>query len=311
MRYDITLPLFDGRVRVDGVTFEPQRTSSMVQSDIPALRTGDFGIWDLNLGFWLAAIAAGWDIVALPVFSKRKPVFPLIFCRNDAGIDSPRDLAGKRIGTRQFRTSVAIWCRGLLQERFGVDLSDVRWFAQVPEAFADHSGKAVVTYVPETPSMLDRFLGGEVDVLMTDISDAAQFGRLEGNPAVKRLFPDYRAADLALYREKGIFTPMHLMVMSGPLARAYPGLARRLYDAFVEAKRIAEDDLASDRAGFGVVYLRERYNEQVAEWGDPWAYGIAANRATIDAFVRYCADQGVTRAHLPFERIFADGTLGT
>jgi len=37
MRYDIVQPLLDGRVTVEGVTFKPFKTSSMVFTDVPQL----------------------------------------------------------------------------------------------------------------------------------------------------------------------------------------------------------------------------------------------------------------------------------
>src|SRR5262249_56322201 len=73
MRYDITMPLLEGRVEIEGVRLQPTRITSMVFKDEPALRTGDFGLCDLNLGYLLPAIEAGWELVALPVFSKRNP----------------------------------------------------------------------------------------------------------------------------------------------------------------------------------------------------------------------------------------------
>jgi hypothetical protein len=73
MRYDLTIPLLDGRVKVDGVNFKMAKTSSMVSRDMPELREGNFGLWDLNLGYWLSAIDAGWELVALPVSPSESP----------------------------------------------------------------------------------------------------------------------------------------------------------------------------------------------------------------------------------------------
>ena len=73
VRYEITLPLLQGRIEIEGVRLNPTRTPSMVFNDNPALRTGEFGLWDLNLGYLLPAIEAGWELAALPVFVKRKP----------------------------------------------------------------------------------------------------------------------------------------------------------------------------------------------------------------------------------------------
>ena len=74
MRYDITLPLLEGRVPIDGVKLKPTKSTSMINKEEPNLRDGDFGLMDLNLGYFLPAVEAGWQIIGLPIFSKRKPV---------------------------------------------------------------------------------------------------------------------------------------------------------------------------------------------------------------------------------------------
>jgi 4,5-dihydroxyphthalate decarboxylase len=311
MRYDLMIPLLDGRVTVDGVQFKPVKTSSMVARDMPELREGNFGLWDLNVGYWLSAIDAGWELTALPVFSKRKPVSQLIFCRKDAGISSPKDLAGKRVGTRQYRTAVTLWANGLLQDHYGVDRCRIKWVTQVKHFFPASRPDADVECIGEKGSIVDLLLNGEIDAMITDISDSAMFDRLENSPDIVRLFPNYEAEDLAFYRKTGIYTPMHVMVMSRTLDGNHPALARKLYGAFEKAKEISYQDIASDRAGFSIVYLRERFKEQQAAWGDPNVYGVQANRATVDAFLRYNHEQGATRSLLSYDRVFAAGTLDT
>src|SRR5262245_66570814 len=121
MRYDITMPLLEGRVAIDGVKLKPVKSSSMINKEDPKMIAGEFGLCDLNIGYWLPAIEAGWEIVGLPVFSKRKPVYQLIFTHADSAIRSPKDLEGKKIGSRTYRTALTVWARGLLRERYGVD----------------------------------------------------------------------------------------------------------------------------------------------------------------------------------------------
>lgn len=311
MRYDITLPLLDGRVGVEGVTFAPQADSPMVFGDAPALRTGDFGLWDLNLGYWLNGIEAGWDFVTLPLFIKRKSVLQVIFVRADAGIERPADLSGKRIGSRSYRTSVTIWARGLLAEHYGVDIASTRWAVQTKEFFPQHGPAPKVEQIDPKASLADLLIAGEIDAMITDISDGPLWRRLESDQRVRRLIPNYRDEDLRLHRDHGVFPPMHLMVMGGPLARQYPDLPRKLYDAFDAAKTLAYQDTANDRGGLTLVDLRERFFEQQDRWGDPWVYGIKANRRMIDAFARYNLEQGVIRAPLSDQRIFAASTLDT
>jgi 4,5-dihydroxyphthalate decarboxylase len=268
-------------------------------------------LMDLNIGYFLPAIEAGWEIIGLPVFSKRKPVYQLIFCHADSGIETPRDLAGKRIGSRTYRTALTVWARGLLKEHYGVDFSKVRWLLQAKEVFPVHDANVKIDYVDESKNMSQRLIAGELDAIVTDISDTKMFENLAGDPKIKRLFPDYLTEDQKLYRQTGIFTPVHMIVMSRKLDREHPELAGKFYAAFEKAKALAYDDILSDRGGFSVVYLREAMKQQLAAWGDPWKYGVRANQSTIDAFIKYNVEQGMIRAAPTYGQIFAAGTLDT
>jgi 4,5-dihydroxyphthalate decarboxylase len=199
----------------------------------------------------------------------------------------------------------------LLRERYGVDFSTVRWILQAKELFPVHGQNPQMEYVDESKNMAQRLIAGELDAILTDISDTKIFENLESHPKIKRLFPDYLKADEDLYRDTGIFTPVHMIVMSRKLDCEHPELAAKFYTAFEKAKQIAYDDILSDRGGFSVVYLRERMKEQLATWGDPWKYGIKANKATIDAFVRYNVEQGMIRAVPSYAGVFAAATLDT
>lgn len=310
MRYDHTMPLLEGRVEIEGVKLKPVKANPMVFNDVPELREGKFGLWDLNVGYLLPAIEAGWEIVALPVFSKRKPVFTYIFCRADRGIDSPKDLAGKRIATGSYPTSITTWVQGLLHERHQVDTSRFHWVtANSRRVFALHKEMSIEPAKDPKKSPWNQLLDGEVDAIITDISDGKAFEALEASPKVKRLFPDYAEEDKKLHRETGIYTPMHQIVMSKKLDREHPELAGKLYRAFEQAKQLAYEDILNDRAGFSVVYLRERLVEQRKDWGDPWKYGLKANREMIDTFIRYNRDQGLIRAELSYPEIFAASAL--
>jgi 4,5-dihydroxyphthalate decarboxylase len=311
MRYDITMPLLEGRVAIDSVTLKPVKSSSMINKEDPKMKAGDFGLCDLNIGYFLPAIEAGWEIIGLPVFSKRKPVYQLIFCHVDSKIQSPKDLEGKRIGSRTYRTALTVWARGLLRERNGVDLSKVQWVLQAKEVFPVHDQKVKIAYVDDKKNMAERLISGEFDALITDISDTKLFAALESHPKVKRLFPDYVEEDKRLYQETGVFTPVHMIVMSRKLDREHPELAAKLYAAFEQAKQIAYDDILSDRGGFSVVYLRERMKEQIEAWNDPWKYGLKANQATIDAFIKYNVEQGMIRFKPSYADVFASSTLDT
>ena len=309
MRFDVTMPLFEGRVAIEGAKLEPVQTTPMVFADVPDLRLGDFGIWDLNMGYLLTGIEAGWGLVALPVFQKRKSVLQFLFVRD--GINGPRDLEGARIGTRQYRTSVTIWARGILAEHFGVDISGIKWAAGIDEFFANGDAAGGIEKIDASASLPDMLINGEIDAMISDISDGALFDRLEAEPKVKRLFADYRAQDLALNAKTGFLPPMHLMVISAKLDRDHPDLALRAYKAFDEAKTLSYEDIRNDRGGLPIVHMRETFDAQMATWGDPLVNGIAANRAMIETFIRYNVEQGSIDTPIPLERIFAASVLET
>lgn len=312
MRYDIMLPLLEGRVSIDGVELRPQRLSSMISGQDSKLRDGDFGLYDLNMGFLLPAIQAGWEVIALPVFSKRKPVYEYVFCRADAGIESPKDLEGKRIACTRYTSAIAIWLRGLLQHQHGVDLSKLRCIVAGNEVFPVEYPKPMVELAADPKKRpTQSLLEGEVHAIMMDITEAKLFEPLENDPNITRLFPDYEDEDYRLYKETGIYTPVHMMVMSRKLDREHPDLARKLYAAFEESKEMATNDILGHVRGFSVTHLRKRKLEEMERWGDPWKYGIAANKTTIDAFVQYNHEQGMIRSPLPYEAIFAASTLDT
>ena len=313
MRYDITMPLLEGRVPIEGVQLRNvPSANTMVFRDVPALREGTFGLCDLNLGYLLPAIDAGWEISALPVFSKRKPSYQYIFVRTDKGIETPKDLEGKRIGTRSYPTGLTIWNQGFLHDRYGMDFTKLEWHAAVELFFPIHGSITnIAVDLDPKKSAADILIDGDVDAIITDISDIKMLNRMISHPQLKRLFPNYIDEEERLYKETGIFAPVHLMVMSRKLDREHPGLARKLYDAFAQAKELAYTDILNERGGFSVPYLRERFEEEQQRWGDPWKYGVQANQNTLDTFFRYNVEQGLVRAPLAIDRVFAASTMDT
>ena len=45
-----------------------------------------------------------------------------VLVRTDAGISSPADLHGKRVGVPEYQQTAALWTRGILRDEFGVTI---------------------------------------------------------------------------------------------------------------------------------------------------------------------------------------------
>jgi 4,5-dihydroxyphthalate decarboxylase len=314
-RYDLLQPLLQGRVPIEGVSIRPSGAMEPAgYFDNPKFQAGDFGLLDINVGDVVPAIEAGWDMVCLPIFNKRKPVYNYLWVRADRGIESPKDLEGKTFATVGYASSISTFSRGLLQRFFGVDLTKLRWLLPAPGRYPLYRGvEAQMAYATgERKSAIQRLLDGEVDASTGDITDAALWQALESSDKVKRLFPDYHAMNRQLWLEHRVHTPTHIIVMGGKLNREHPGLARRLYDAFEESKRLAIGDALGDGTSYSMLmHAREALRDQLAEWGDVYPFGVAANRTTIDWFLDFNLEQGLTRERLTDAQVFAADTLDT
>lgn len=310
MRYDITLPLIEGRVPIEGVKLVPSRSApngTVFGSDSP-LRGGEFGLVDLNMANWLPAIEAGWELVGLPVFSKRKHLYTYLFCRADKGIETPQDLEGRRVLSTITSSSVAIWLKALLEKRHGVDLGRITWVSP-REQWPIHRQRWTMERLERRKNVVEVLSDGDADAIMVDISDRGIYDTLESDPRFKRLFPDYMGEAKSYFDESGIYIPVHMIAMSRKLERSHPDLAAKLVTAFEQAKELAYSDVLDDRSGFGLVDLRERFLAQQRHWGDIFPHGIAANRHTIDTFMACLHEFGVIREIPDYEKVFAGGTL--
>jgi 4,5-dihydroxyphthalate decarboxylase len=311
MRYDITMPLMEGRVPIEGVKLIPSQSAPRGTAGVPEpgspIATGDFGMVELVLNHWGPGIRAGWAIVGLPLFVKRKPVYTLVWTRAEAGINAPRDLEGKRVWAGS-NGVIAIWLKGFLRYRHSVDLEKVVWLIG-QDAWPSSKTWRTEPISDRRKNPYDMLIDGDADAIMTDISDGPQFEKLENDPRTQRLFPNFREEDVKLYNEMGILTPMHTMVLSKKLDQQYPDLAAKLLAAFEKSKEIAYQDIVNDRAGFPVIYEREAFVDQSKTWGDPFKYGITPNKTMIDSFNQYTLDLGLVDRPLTYEELFAAGTL--
>jgi 4,5-dihydroxyphthalate decarboxylase len=312
-RYDVMQPLLQGRVAIDGVTLKvtgPEERAPFFEDE--RFKNGDFDLLDINWGDAIPAIDAGWEVVCLPLFIKRKPVYNYLWVRADRGINSPKDLEGKLWGTGGYNSAITIYTRGFLQHFYGVDIDSFRWLLPGPTPLPLHKPAKIENATGPRKLPAQRLLDGDVDASTGDITNPDVWAALESNPSVKRMFPDYRELNRRLFKEHGIFTPVHTIFMSRKLDRQNPGLARKIYDAFNKSTEVAISDAKGDGTSYSLVIdMRETLRDQMNDWGTVWTHGIKANKTTIDTFLDYCAEQGVTKTRLSNDQFFASGTLDT
>src|SRR5258708_15112020 len=125
-----TRPLIDGAVEAEGLdlTATVLHPSEMFWRQ---LRFAEFDVSEMSMSSLLISTARSptpW--VPLPVFTTRELFHTRILVRADAGIASPADLRGKRVGVPEYQQTAAIWGRGVLENEFGVHPRDMEFFME-------------------------------------------------------------------------------------------------------------------------------------------------------------------------------------
>lgn len=322
-RYDHVQALFDGTVRVEGVnaTFE----SADLVSDIfeRMIRDHAYDIAELGLTFYLRTLdLPDPPFIAIPVFPNRHFRHSAVYVNTASGISKPEDLAGKTIG--EFATyghDAGIWPKGILQDEYGLHPSDSRWvvggtdWSMRPFDFIPylHPADVDVTIAPAGKALGPMLDNGEIDALISAIVPRCV---LDGSPNVAPLFPDYEAVERDYYRRTRIFPIMHTVVVRRELAAEHPDVVRAVYAAAAASRDVALDRYRHGRTEHHMNWLVpwlsplwERNRELLGE--DAWAYGVAANRTTIDTFLRYSYEQGLARTLRTSDDIFVPELLDT
>ncbi len=270
----------------------------------------EFDMSELSLSEFIALRDHGdCPFVALPVFPSKAFRHGFICINANAGIDAPADLSGKRIGVPLYTMTAAIWQRGTLAHEYGVDLDSITWVQGAVEKAGDHGTpharpllKPAKIETNESGKSLGELLAaGEIDALI-----GSRLPETLGHGDVKHLFPDFRAVEQDYYRRTGIHPIMHLVAIAKEVYEANPWIAAPLYKAFNEAKDLA---LANMRFSGAQRYMLPWLYADIAEIddyfaGDPWPYGLAANRATLETFIRYMVEQHFIPAAPKVEDLF-------
>jgi 4,5-dihydroxyphthalate decarboxylase len=311
--YDRTRPLMDGRVRPEGIDLDIEILRPR-QAFQRMLDKKEFQVSELSLASYAALKGRGnCPFVALPVALSKIFRHSCIYVRTDAGITTPQDLKGKRVGTSQWSSTGLVFMRGMLQHDYGVKAQDMHWFMGGLNSFVeppliplDLPKDIRLDFLSGAQTLERMFAAGELDALLS-LYIPKLF--LERRPNIARLFPNYKEAEQDYYRRTGIFPIMHTVVLREDVYRDHPWAARSLYKAFVQARDVAIDGLYdTDALRVALPWLIDHVEETWRVFGhDFWAYGLEPNRPTFAAVGRYVHEQGLCPRVVSADELFAPG----
>jgi 4,5-dihydroxyphthalate decarboxylase len=315
-RYDRIRALKDGTVPIAGCAVDYHLVEPN-QLFVRNLKRQEFDVSEMSFSTYITLREQGRaHYMAIPVFLSRAFRHSAIFVRR--GIASPANLAGKRVGTPEYFTTMLVWMRGLLSDEYGIKSSDLRWRiggvetpaapAPPPEppplAAADNGAAIAIEAIPPGTTLSAMLAEGEIDALFSARPPSCL---TRGDAGVARLFPDYRAAEQAYFRKTGVYPLMHAVGIRNNLIEHHPWLAARLFAAYCKAKDMAVADFEKLSAlAVTLPWIEAEYRATQAVLGkDIWPYGIEANRKAIETLCRYLHEQGFTRRRMTTEELFA------
>jgi 4,5-dihydroxyphthalate decarboxylase len=310
-RYDRIEPLRSGEVVAEGIDLNVMVFPSGRQIFDRMVEAEEFDVSELSASEFISLAGRGdRRFVAIPVFPSRVFRHGYVFVNARAGIRTPKDLEGRRVGLPLYTQTASIWLRGHLRHQFGIDLDTIRWVQGAVESGGAH-GK------PHTLPLL-RPVAIEQNRSGRSLAELLARGDIDGylgsrkppsfgvDPDVVRLLPNHHALERELYQRERIFPIMHLVAIRRALHEQHAWLANSLYAAFVAAKRIAWARLryAGSLAAM-LPWLQDEIEEIDAVFGsDPFPYGVEPNRPTLDALVRYMVEQHFIPAPIAVEQLF-------
>jgi 4,5-dihydroxyphthalate decarboxylase len=311
--YDRHIPFFDRSVQVEGIdldVLEVGQSNPLKHGQDRherMLQKGEFDICELSLSSYLIAKSRGMPFTAIPVFPRRLFSLSQMWVNENAGINSPKDLIGKKVGLSTFQTTLSVLAKGDLQAEFGVPWRKIGWYISKDEAVPlkpiEGVDMQLIKPGQKLGAMLER---GEIDGLMMPHPPQEA---LRGGGTIRRLFSDAKAEEIKYFQKNGYYPIMHLIAFKDDVLKKNPSLATSVMNAFDRAKEICME-YYDDPNWSRFVWGRHLFEEERKVFGgDPWPHGVKKNRANLERFIGYSLDQGLMEEKLAIEDLFAERTL--
>ena len=304
-----TSAIRNGSIPIEGVDAEFLTVKPQIAAFRRMVRQVEYDVCELAPTTYVIARAYGAPFVALPIFVQRRFHHAGLLVRPDAGIRTPKDLEGKKVGVRAYSVTTGVWTRGILIDEFGLDASKVTWVVDDEEHVTQLPLPTNVVHAPEGTSLADMMASGELAAGFQGNAGVGRTGAPTGgwktvDADYPDLFPDAKVLEADWYARTGIY-PMHgTIVVKDAVLQAHPWVARSLFTAFSAAK---DAWLATLDAGALPDASDRKYASLRKIVGpDPLPYGLQPNLATIAALEDTAFKQGLTPRRMTLDELFVD-----
>jgi 4,5-dihydroxyphthalate decarboxylase len=189
------------------------------------VRELEFDVAELAIMTFLLAKAHGKPLRLLPAVLTARFQHPYLVTSKNL---KPKELEGKRVGSRSYSVTTASWLRGILAEDYGVDLSKVKWISFEEPHVAEFRDPPNVERAPAGKDITAMLLAGELD--------AAILGAIPQDERLKPVIVDPDAAAQAWQRKHGAIQINHMVAVKNSVGKDE---ARKIFDLLKQSKEAA------------------------------------------------------------------------
>ncbi len=297
---DTNMPITDGTVKIEGFDWEFVTNEDAADA------------WDCGFAARVRAYARGLPHISIPAFPNRKFRLAYIFVNSKSGIETPKQLEGRRVGIMQWDNTAGVWARGALQHYYGVDLRRIQWMAvrAKKEGVAEGIRIEKLEGAGDADAMLDKLLvDGKIDAVIGPNILPSISAR---DPRTSRLFRDYRSEEQNYFKKTGIFPASHIVTLKQEFVDRNPTAPVALLRAFRRSRDIAFERLeGSDPQVIIYSWMAAAVAEQRELMGENyWAYNIENNRTVLQAMTQYAHEQGLSTTRIDYMTFFHPEAAG-
>jgi 4,5-dihydroxyphthalate decarboxylase len=273
-------PLRDGRVSSSRLRFDFLDFDPLPKAFRRMVREGDLDVCEMAVVNHILAVDHGKPIVALaiPLWSRlphTNLVQPMV-----SHVQGPKDLEGGKVGVRAYAQTSGVWVRGVLKTEYGVDLDKIVWVTMEDAHVAEYSDPPAAVRNSGSSGLRELMMEGELRAIMGE--------RIVDPQGVRTVISDAEAAAKAWVERTDLMPVNHTLAVRTDVMASHPWLAAELTDLFEESRRVAIADGAPA----------------------PPAYGLDANRRSLQLLLDFCFDQKVTSRAYSVDEVFVDPAKG-
>lgn len=294
--WDFWTPLLLGDVKSEKLDIQTTRVSSLIDNvaEDPEADAAEMSLSRYNLRIDQNK-AQG--IVAVPFFIMRGFRTRNIVTTNGSPLERIEDLEGKTIGLSGWQDSGNTWTRALLR-RAGVDCDKINWVLSrctAKDKVEPNRGKAFwnganITHEGNEVPLVDMLHSGRIDAMFQAFMPQ---GYCEGKLGLRPVVRDFKAHEIAYFRETGYVPGIHILALKESFVRANPWAVKELCET-LDASRKLWREKRRRYAETTPWVLQDLIDEGTQLSPDYDAWGFEANERMVDDFCREAYEQHLT-----------------